>query len=298
MPRTPAVRGVAVGDPAAAGIPAARRRHMTAEPIDEGTLPDMAPRRGRPPGRPAVELPEGETARDARKKNGKGGSGAVTMMPRRGRVSGPIEVPPLEEEEVEVQIWGRTPLIVNNFGMKARAMILAKQTKEAKLAREAKVPFDDFMGSLYAIPGAKIKGKKLKSWESWGSMKDTFGFPASGFKKSMVSACSFVSGIPKTILRGSIHIIGDLVPISFKKLVMREDVVRVGPFGRRVADIRFRGMFENWTVTLKVSYNTRLLSIEQIVNLLEHAGNAIGVGEWRPEKDGQFGMFTCRKRGK
>jgi hypothetical protein len=272
---------------------------MNLEPINQDDLPPVAPAKrgpGRPPSaRKPAELPEGETARDQRKK---GGAGAVSMMPRRGRMSGPVEVPPLEEETVEVQVWGRTPLIVNNFGMKARQQILGKQMKEAKLAREAKVPFDDFCGSLYAIPGARINGKKLKSWESWPLMKNTFGFPASGFKKSMVSACSFVQGIPKTILRGSIHIIGDLVPITYKRLVMREDVVRVGPFGRRTADIRFRGMFEDWSVTLKVSYNTRLLSIEQIVNLLEHAGNAIGVGEWRPEKDGQFGMFTCRKNGK
>jgi hypothetical protein len=27
------------------------------------------------------------------------------------------------------------------------------------------------------------------------------------------------------------------------------------------------------------------------MNLLNTAGFAVGVGEWRPEKDGQYGMF-------
>jgi hypothetical protein len=40
-----------------------------------------------------------------------------------------------------------------------------------------------------------------------------------------------------------------------------------------------------------VRYNRNVLSAEQIVSLFNTAGFAIGIGEWRPQKNGGFGMF-------
>jgi hypothetical protein len=57
------------------------------------------------------------------------------------------------------------------------------------------------------------------------------------------------------------------------------------------ADIRYRGEFKDWSCTLRLSYNANVLSPEQIVNLFNVAGYAIGVGEWRPARDGSFGRF-------
>ena len=37
-----------------------------------------------------------------------------------------------------------------------------------------------------------------------------------------------------------------------------------------------------------VRYNQGVLSESQILNLLNTAGFAVGVGEWRPEKDGAY----------
>ena len=37
--------------------------------------------------------------------------------------------------------------------------------------------------------------------------------------------------------------------------------------------------------------NVNVLSVEQIINLFNVAGFGIGVGEWRPEKDGSYGLF-------
>jgi hypothetical protein len=42
---------------------------------------------------------------------------------------------------------------------------------------------------------------------------------------------------------------------------------------------------------LDVRFNRNVLSAAQIVNLFNTAGFGGGIGEWRPEKDGQFGMF-------
>ena len=42
---------------------------------------------------------------------------------------------------------------------------------------------------------------------------------------------------------------------------------------------------------MTIRHNARALTAEQIVNLINTGGFAVGVGEWRPEKNGQFGLF-------
>ena len=43
--------------------------------------------------------------------------------------------------------------------------------------------------------------------------------------------------------------------------------------------------------TLPITFNARMISAEQIVAMLDAGGFGTGIGEWRPEKDGQFGRF-------
>lgn len=69
---------------------------------------------------------------------------------------------------------------------------------------------------------------------------------------------------------------------------MREDMVRVG---MGTADIRYRGEFRSWSAEMVIRYNANVLSVEQVFNLFNTGGFAIGVGEWRPQRDGSFGMF-------
>ncbi len=151
---------------------------------------------------------------------------------------------------MEVVVTGITPLLVHNFGAKAIKQILYKQTGEAKPMRMKKDPFVDFVESLYIIDQKKVPKQHLSPGDSWKFVPNCFGFPASAFKKAMVAACSFIEGIPKTWVRGLIHVHGDLLPITYSRLVMRQDTVRVGPFGRKVADIRFRGEFHDWSIRL------------------------------------------------
>jgi hypothetical protein len=194
-----------------------------------------------------------------------------------------------------VTIQGTETLIVHNFGAKAVKQILDKQTGKAKPGpRALKDPFSDFKESLYIINEKKVPKTRLEPDQAWKYVPDTFGFPASGFKKAMVSACSMVEGVKKTWIRGLVHIHGNYLPIRYKKLVMRQDTVRVGPFGKKSADIRFRGEFHDWEIDLEISYNRSAISPEQIAMLLNNAGFSVGVGEWRPEKDGSHGTFAIK----
>jgi hypothetical protein len=62
-----------------------------------------------------------------------------------------------------------------------------------------------------------------------------------------------------------------------------------------VADLRYRGEFKKWSCRLRIRYNARVLSEDQILNLFEIAGFAIGVGEHRPQRDGSNGMFSLKR---
>jgi hypothetical protein len=213
----------------------------------------------------------------------------------KGKTPMKIDVSKLLVQPSKMTVWvkGIESLIVHNFGAKAVKMILDKQTGKAKPGpRALKDPFSDFKESLYIINDKKVPKTRLEPGQSWKYVPDTFGFPASGFKKAMVSACSMVEGVKKTWIRGLVHIHGNYLPIVYKELVMRQDTVRVGPFGKKSADIRFRGEFIDWKIQLEISYNRSAITPEQIAMLLSNAGFSVGIGEWRPEKDGSHGTFA------
>lgn len=190
-------------------------------------------------------------------------------MPKKAQSQTPITLPPLDIQRVTLTLIGDSPLICHAWSEKAKKQMLDKQMKKAKQARAVKNPEDDFNESLYHIPGGK------------------FGFPAVGFKSAAVDACSHIEGVTKVEARGAFHLIGDMVEIHGIP-TPREDMVRVG---MGAADIRYRGEFRVWRATLLIRFNAVVLSAEQIINLFNVAGFAIGVGEWRPQRDGSYGMF-------
>lgn len=189
------------------------------------------------------------------------------MAKAKGQVA--VELPKLDLRIMQVTLIGDSPLICHAWSTKAKREMLDKQMKKAKQAKEAKDPESDFKESLYLHP------------------EGGYGFPAVAFKSSAVDSCSHIEGITKVEARGAFHIIGDLVKIVGQP-TPREDMVRVG---MGTADIRFRGEFKSWRATLTVRFNASVLSAEQITHLFNTGGFAIGVGEWRPQRDGSFGMF-------
>jgi hypothetical protein len=80
----------------------------------------------------------------------------------------------------------------------------------------------------------------------------------------------------------------NLVRIIGPEPTMREDPVKIG---MGTSDLRYRGEFFPWAARLQVRFNANVLSPAQILNLINTAGFAVGVGEWRPERGGQSGLF-------
>lgn len=193
-----------------------------------------------------------------------------------------IEIPATEFKYAKVTLVGESPLLVNRFDEKSKREIEEKAMKKARLKKDFGTPEEQFKTTLYPVPGKK----------------DTFGIPVSGVKNCAVSACRFVDGIPMTIAKGSFHIvddIGGLLPLKASKPEIDARIVRVGTFGNKKPCTRYRARFDKWEVSFTVKYNSRTISAEQLLNLYEHAGFAVGLCEYRPEKSGNLGMFTVKR---
>lgn len=187
-----------------------------------------------------------------------------------GSGSTPIILPEASIQVVDIRIVGDSPLICHRWSEKARKQMLDKQMQAPSAGKDPKDPVADYLSTLYPFPGGG------------------YGFPSLAFKKSAVSACtSLGKSITKVAARQAFHVVGELVRIEGEPS-MREDMVKIG---MSTADIRHRGEFKEWATTLRIRFNTRVLSVAQICNLLNTAGFAVGVGEWRPEKDGSYGLF-------
>ena len=199
-----------------------------------------------------------------------------------------IELPPLALETVDIVLIGTSPLICHAWSEKARKAMADKQQKKATKGREAKDPFREFADSLYWLTPKpdKIEGGDIEAAK--------FGFPAIAFKTAAVDACTSTGAVTKVSARQAFHVLGEMVEIIGAPPSMREDVARVG---MGTADLRYRGEFDRWGARVRVQINTAVISTEQTVNLFNLAGFAVGIGDWRPQRDGPYGRFRVASAG-
>jgi hypothetical protein len=72
---------------------------------------------------------------------------------------------------------------------------------------------------------------------------------------------------------------------------MREDSVKIGSGLNKVASLAYRAQFTVWAIRLTAKFNPEILPPEALAFLVQEAGLASGLGEWRNEKKGVFGSF-------
>jgi hypothetical protein len=187
-----------------------------------------------------------------------------------------IQIDRIGAETIEVPILGTTPLIIHRFSEKAkRQMLDAMQGK--KTPKTAKDPQAEYEACLYRFADG-------------GS-----GFPVIGFKAATVGAARFYDkSVSMVGLRqqmffgGDIGVDGQMLARIAGEPKMREDVVRVGTGG---ADLRYRPEFRDWSTVLRVTYVSSMLTRSSVLSLIDAGGMGVGVGEWRPERKGDFGTY-------
>lgn len=204
-----------------------------------------------------------------------------------------IAIRPIEMQTVRLTIIGDTPLIMHAWSEKARRQLLDAQMGKAKgKQKEKKNPIEDFVSSMYWLTERPTEYTE-EAFEAAIRNGAKFGFPVTALKQAAISA-AFRKGWSKDkmSLRGVFFIDGgwgDMMEIVSDPPVMREDMVKIA---MGVADIRYRGEFRNWRASFDLKYDVNgSYSLESIINMLHAGGTVCGIGEWRPERDGQNGMF-------
>jgi hypothetical protein len=203
-----------------------------------------------------------------------------------------VEIRAIDSKQVKIKIVGDTPLIVHAWSEKAKRMMLEAQMKSTKTkAKPIRDPYDEFINSMYwltekpeSTPDAFEQA--VKNGAKWG-------FPV-GSIKIAGNAAAYRNGWVKNQmqLRGSYFLkseFGDMGEIKGSIPIMREDMVRIG---NGSADLRYRGEFRDWSMEMILEYNAGgEMTLEQIVNVINAGGYSVGIGEWRPERDGDFGRY-------
>jgi hypothetical protein len=193
-----------------------------------------------------------------------------------GQTEAIVQIDRIAAETIRVPIVGVSPLIVCRFSEKAkRQMLDAMQGR--RTPRQNKDPQAEFEGAVYRFADGGT------------------GFPVIGFKAATVSAARFYGkavtmvGLRQTIFfAGEMGVDGQMLARLDGEPKMREDVVRVGNGG---TDLRYRPMYQDWSTTIDVTYVSSLLSRESVLSLIDAGGMGVGVGEWRPERKGDFGTY-------
>jgi len=190
-----------------------------------------------------------------------------------------IEIDRIAAETIAVPIIGTSPLIVHRWNDKAKRQMLDAQQGKKKV-KEIRDPQADYEESFYRI--ATEEG-------------EIYGFPVLAFKAATIGAARFYDkAVTMTSLKQMLFFKGVMTKADQQQLLpivgeprMREDVVRIG----QGTDLRYRGEFPEWSTTLTITYVTSSLSRSAVLSLVDAGGMGVGVGEWRPQKSGEFGTY-------
>lgn len=215
-----------------------------------------------------------------------------------------IELPRMRVNNVRFKLNGVSRLEILRFSEKARNMMLDKQMGKASAGKTAKDPLSLFKDSYYRIG-------------------DHLCIPAVCFKAAGVNCANDIDQKQTEMRRAFFTngIIDDKINLDWVKIecppLDKADytewdekyekdlkwehsqgcsmVHRMVRNATGVADIRFRASFPKWSVNISVDYNESIISLENLLMLMNVAGFGNGVGEWRPaskeSKTGTFGRW-------
>jgi hypothetical protein len=180
-------------------------------------------------------------------------------------------------QEVTLKIRGTSALIQHSWSSKGlREMRMTKA--ERALHKKQNPP--------------KTRNPEEEAEDATHRMKDGgYCVPVTAIKASIISAAHKDLGIEKTAVKKSLFLIadeGDLVRMTCSEPIVREDIVRIGMGS---TDLRYRPQFDDWEVEITAQVDADILSADILANLVKRAGFGVGIGEWRPEKGGDFGRF-------
>lgn len=185
-------------------------------------------------------------------------------------------------------------LLQNNFPARIKQQILDKQTGVKVIAKEKKDPELCFLEAMILIGTRPTKDTLVDGALPRDAHKRfRFALPAVMFKEAAVTAASQYDDMFKIEARTAFWIItepgdGNMVPLDLDEPPYpQQDVARQ----KGTVDIRIRPRFDVWRARLRIGFNSRKVSKDQLFGWFLNAGRSIGVGDWRLTGKTSSGMF-------
>tara|TARA_B100001250_G_scaffold399819_1_gene409622 strand:- start:48 stop:695 length:648 start_codon:yes stop_codon:yes gene_type:complete len=183
---------------------------------------------------------------------------------------------PHENVIIQIGVKGISPFLPHAWSEKALRMLAMTAQERRKQPKGEREP--------------EVEAKSCAYYCDDGS----YGVPLTAFKASLINTAHKDNGLEKTLVKKSLFIPSDdsnlCVPMVYsKEPYVRTDTVRVGA---GATDLRYRLCFEDWGAIFKISVDISKLSIQDVITLTDNAGFSVGIGDWRPERGGEFGRFT------
>lgn len=194
------------------------------------------------------------------------------LVSKQEEASVQIQLEAINLQEITIPVVGTTPLLMDKMPEATIIGILEKQTGISKGNKKAKRDIHKEVGEAVHVTN-----------------RGQVGFPASGFKRGMMEATSFVGDkmFSKKLVSGSVRIINSedgLIPIIFKKRDTLKHVIG--------HNMKFTPQFHGWSCELRILYDANNISAQDIVTLVNYAGFYSGIGAWRPKcRDGGSGEY-------
>ena len=226
------------------------------------------------------------------------------MATKKTETQNVINIQPIKLQKARITLVGDTPLIVHSWSEKAKKEMLAAQQKKKKdkKAMDIRDPFAEFMDAAYWIT-PEPEEKTPEAFEQAIANGAKFGFKTIAIKQAALAACDRAGLIPNmtgmkstfylNAVDGLRHETGEELALirTDKPPVFREDCVKIGGIAK-TADLRYRPAFVDWRIDLVVTLiDVGVFTMESIINAINLAGYMNGIGEWRMERDGDFGRF-------
>jgi hypothetical protein len=186
----------------------------------------------------------------------------------------PLQLKPVEKRAVKLRIVGTAPLIQHKFSEKSKRAMREKQAGKKLKTREIRDPKQEGEDAAYRTDSGE------------------YGVPAMAIKGALITAAHKDIGVAKTLVQKAIFIRctdrGGILRMNCSEPDIREDTVVIGS---GTTDLRYRPYFYEWSVDCEFVIDAGLLQVGDLVNLVERAGFGVGIGEWRPDKGGEYGRF-------
>jgi hypothetical protein len=210
-------------------------------------------------------------------------------MTKMEKIAAPVAIAPLNMQRATLQIVGTAPYMQARFSEKQKALMRAKHEAGSTARKGSAKAARDFEEDYRQAMHTDLEGRA--------------GIPAGAFRAACISACRLV-GFKMTLAKLSVFIEADTLDAAEgTPLVFIHGEPEMSVMHTRnatgVADLRARPMWREWSADLRIKWDAGQFTLSDVVNLVDRAGNQVGIGEGRPDSRSSaglgFGTFEVKR---